>query len=430
MPGQFELLLHDMRVVAKADDGAQAVRFWGVASTGALDRQNEKITQKAIDAFKVDYVGKPLCVGTHAEARVNPLLAIGMIDKCAGEGDVLEVEGYFDELHPYYPMINKALSNAEWPVDWKMSIGGKVVPGGRHMTWDAGKAVSVIEEMEADHILLCRADAAVNQETMFSQAGKASDETLADVVFKAGADVEAIDLTGKIGDGDPSPSISEGIDKSEEGDDMSVLQRIRELLDGAEVTDKVDEVAEPVVVVVEDAVDKSADMSGEWETLQTALAGIASDPAVDKTASIVAALDTFKSGMLERLGVVVDKVEVAEDVAEKVDEPVAEEVADKADEAEPVTMNAFKVLLDAQAELFGSQLNTLVGRVNSVETQTEVLGKAVAPVADAIGKASGSGQVEPEATKPEVKRSSFMWADENPLTKSMLEKNTNVLYGE
>lgn len=430
MPGQFELLLHDVKAVNKADDGAQVARFWGVAATGGLDRQNEKIAQKAIDSFKTDFIGKPLCIGTHADARVNPLLQIGIIDKCGGEGDVLEIEGYFEKLHPYYPMIEKALSNEEWPVDWKLSIGGKIINGGRHMTWDGGKAVSVIEEMGADHVLLCRSDAAVNQDTMFAQAGKAEDATLADVVFKAGADIEAIDLTGKAdADSENSPSVSEGINKSEEGDDMGVIEKICELLEGVDDAEKTEDT--PEVVVVE-----KTELDLAWDTLRTSLEGIVADSSVDKAASATEAIGVFTATVFEKLGIVVEKTEdpvPAEEVAEKTEDadvtedPAPEDVAEKAD-AGAVTVDAFRALLDEQASKIGTQISELVTRVSAVEETATVLGKAVAPVADAIGKASGSDQVEPEP-KQEVRKSGLMWGDANPLAKDSLEKNTEVLYG-
>jgi hypothetical protein len=171
--------------------------FRGVASTTSIDRQGERMTEKAIADFKEQIKPSnrksvPLCAGTdHKSVMANVLAEIGKIEEVGGDDGTLEIYGRLDPDHPYSKTLANRLQEIDNPPDWKLSIGGNIPPGGKSMLWDIdlGQHVVEISKIDLDHIFLCRGRAAVNQDTDFSK--KAEDDWV-DVVLKA-ASVEVSD---------------------------------------------------------------------------------------------------------------------------------------------------------------------------------------------------------------------------------------------
>ena len=177
----------------KAADG-EGWRFEGIASTSSVDREGERITEKAINGFKQQFANVPVCLaGSHGEAVINVLSEVGRIDKTFGDGGTFGIGGEWDKDHPHASWVAKKLGNAEQPPRWKLSVGGSIPQNGRKSGFVPGAGrVAEIDEMQLNHVLLCRGDAAVNQETSIamSSTGKAwSDVDLWEPVFKAAAGI-------------------------------------------------------------------------------------------------------------------------------------------------------------------------------------------------------------------------------------------------
>ena len=189
MNGEFELSLP----IAKADPGDSGQwRFAGVASTSNHDRQGDVLTEKAIAGFKTQ-LGVELCVGSHESASMHALSAIGKVDNVGGDLATLDIEGFLYKWHPEAEVVNRALNAPiEEQPDWKLSIGGRVPNKAavrRRYDVGSGSSVREIDEVVLDHVLLCRASSAVNQDTSFG-VGKVAADWL-EPIFKAAAEIES-----------------------------------------------------------------------------------------------------------------------------------------------------------------------------------------------------------------------------------------------
>lgn len=164
--------------------------FRGIASTTSIDRQGERMTEKAIADFKEQIKPSckksvPLCVGTdHKSVMANVTAEVGKIEQVGGDSNTFEIFGRIDEDHPFGKSLAKRLQDTEDPPDWKLSIGGSIPSGGKSMLWDStlGQHVVEINKIDLNHVFLCRGEAAVNQDTAIS--GK-SESDWAECVFKA-----------------------------------------------------------------------------------------------------------------------------------------------------------------------------------------------------------------------------------------------------
>lgn len=340
MPDEFSF---NVAVTKASVDDPWAFR--GVASTTSLDRQGERMTEKAIADFKEQIKPSnrksvPLCAGTdHKAVMANVLAEIGKIEEVGGDGGTLEIYGRLDPDHPYSKTLANRLQEIDNPPDWKLSIGGNIPPGGKSMLWDMdlGQNVVEINKIDLDHIFLCRGRAAVNQDTDFSK--KAEDDWI-DVVCKA-ASVEV-----------PDEPVSEVEPKQEHSSSHK-----------AEDTLEADTMPDEVAVVPtasEDGVMQSRIAEKLLDTLVSALGiGKAAEPAPVEAApevkpeepaepaieyaskadldelrtSLMSALDGLET-TLKALSDTVGKMEANEPEVEKAEEaPAGEEPSENAEES-------------------------------------------------------------------------------------------------
>jgi len=161
-------------------------RFIGHACSGRLDRQKERITEKAVSSMKQQIRDIPVCAaGTHEEATFSVLSELGHIDGTDDEDPTaLVIKGYWDQRNPAAAFIHGRLSDPN-PPDWKLSLGGKVSPQDTRLEFEGAEPVRYIDNLRPDHIFLCRGGSAVDQGTEI-RAVKA-DVPWTDVIFKAAA---------------------------------------------------------------------------------------------------------------------------------------------------------------------------------------------------------------------------------------------------
>jgi len=468
----FAFLLGNVELVGKAGDPGP-LRFRGVAATGDIDTQGERIGKVALDLFKSSGVGRPLCAaGSHKEAMVNPLVVVGKIDECGGEDGEFGIAGEFDDTHPYYGTLCKAFTNDTWPAGLKLSVGGELLK--RHNEWSGGKMVSIIDEMTLDHVLLCRADAAINQGTSIGADGKCA--TLAEVVFKANSDWPDDDAA-KENDLElpPSPS-DEG--KAQEGGPVSnpvkaamdALKGVMETLNSAtepsversfedigkacakkermdvEKAEGVPTFAQYIGDDVEGATPVEM-MDHSWGAFQGCVSDIMGDESVvGKADACAAAFDDLKSYGMSKLGLeTVAKAEGVEDITPVVDDApvdddvVAEDVAAEDDvtgkatsvvEDEQFDGNAFQKVSEDTLAAFGkaqdAKLDAIRVEIAEVKTQADAVGKAAAPLLAGLGKA-GTKQVQPEVGEPKP-ASESIFEDEGKVVEAI--RPNPLLWGD
>lgn len=179
MPGAFQF----DAIVAKTEDGVMT--FTGVASSTGLDRQQERITEKALEGMASQAPIPLACAGSHDEATVDPRAEVGIISEFNVEGEKLLLRGELDEEHPWSRWLYRGMAQGRW----KLSIGGRVPQGSVRTVHDyeTGTVIREIDNVVLDHVLLCRANSAVNQD---SQIYAATAPSWLEAIAKAGAEWE------------------------------------------------------------------------------------------------------------------------------------------------------------------------------------------------------------------------------------------------
>lgn len=345
-------------------------RFAGRASTTSIDRQGERISEKAIEGFK-EQLGVALCMGDdHKTAVTSVASEVGMIDTVGGGTNEFDIAGPIFKEHPYGNFVYSRLSNPDSPPNWKLSIGGKIPDGGKRMEWDAdaGMYVSVIDSIILDHVFLCRGNTAVNQDTWIE--GKSED--WGDAIFKAASEI---------------------IIDTEDNQDLSSSRKAEDNLEADLMPDEVTPVPETVgdekvsvgtlaslVDVVKGLLMKSDEPVVEETPEEVPVAEKTEEPTPEyvTAAQMSEAIDGLKSSLIEMLqGMLTEKSE--EVVVEETTEEVVEEapVEEKSEETDPDVVTVSKSEYD--------KLSSLVAKAE------EILGtggtSAQLPVASEVEKA-------------------------------------------
>ena len=147
--------------------------FEGVASSTSLDRQRERMTEKAI-AKMTQYEGIELL-----PAHSSSLRELGRIEECWVDNSEFRVRGRFDRENPEARRLFQRLQSGE---RFGLSVGGKVT--GAFWAWDeeVGGPVKYIDDVALDHVALCGSREAVNPDTYLSVLAKAAEEVAGEAV--------------------------------------------------------------------------------------------------------------------------------------------------------------------------------------------------------------------------------------------------------
>ena len=148
--------------MATAWDDRGVWRFEGVAATGLLDRQGERLTPAALGRMARQHL-----VELRSGHRAGK---IGVVDECWVQGDEVWVRGRLEGQSAEAGRIYTRLKRGE---RLALSVGGKVT--GARWTWDEGlgRAVRLIEDVELEHVAVCQPEAAVNPGTWVGLEGPA-----------------------------------------------------------------------------------------------------------------------------------------------------------------------------------------------------------------------------------------------------------------
>lgn len=148
------------------EDDAGDLWVEGVASSTCVDRQSERMSREAIEAMSRAQ-GVALLPGHHS----GRLRELGTIEECWVDNDEFRVRGRLDRTNPDARRLYQRLCRGR---RCGLSVGGRV----RQAHWETdqatGRPVRVIDDVELDHIALCRPSDAANPNAYLSAMGKAA----------------------------------------------------------------------------------------------------------------------------------------------------------------------------------------------------------------------------------------------------------------
>ena len=150
---------------AWTDEGG-VMRFRCKASSPALDKQGERMTERAL---------QKMASFTNLELRAlhGGLTELGTVDRLWKDGTDVIGEGRLDGEHPEAARIYKRMQNGK---GYQLSVGGKVTNAFWRFDKEAGRNVRYLDDIELDHIALCPPGKAANPDTWIMALAKAMDE--------------------------------------------------------------------------------------------------------------------------------------------------------------------------------------------------------------------------------------------------------------
>jgi len=175
----FEVTLPLLKAWQEADG---TLRFEGVASSTAVDRQHERMTPQAIRKM-AQYTGIDL-LPAHDAA---PLEELGTVDECWVDNNMFRVSGTLDATNPKAIRLYNNIMKGK---PYALSVGGRVLKA--HWVHDkqTGSAIRHIDDVELYHVAVCRREQAVNPDTYLSVMAKAAEA--------AGAEEDVIRRIGQV----------------------------------------------------------------------------------------------------------------------------------------------------------------------------------------------------------------------------------------
>lgn len=152
------------------EDDEGELRFEGVASSTRLDRQQERMTPNAIRKM-AQYANLDLLPAHGA----GPLEELGVIEEAWADNDEFRVAGRLDRTNPAaQKLFAKVLSGKRYG----LSVGGRVTRAFWRYDEEAGRQVRYIDDVELDHVAVCRPGAAANPDTYLAALAKAADRVM------------------------------------------------------------------------------------------------------------------------------------------------------------------------------------------------------------------------------------------------------------
>jgi hypothetical protein len=149
------------------EDSSGGLWFEGVASSTAVDRQKERMSREAIE--KMARSGEVDLLPSH---DAGPLEELGVVEECWADNDQFRVRGKFDKTNPRARVLFERCKAGK---PYGLSVGGRVIAAHWQFDDDVEDTIRVIEDVELDHIAICRPTQAVNPETYLGVMAKAAE---------------------------------------------------------------------------------------------------------------------------------------------------------------------------------------------------------------------------------------------------------------
>ena len=169
IPAQFDVTIP---LVKMWQDGKGGLRFEGVAASTSLDRQDERLTLAAIEKME-QYCGIDL-LPSHGSGVLEEL---GVVEKCWLDNAQFRIAGSLDASNPEAVRLYERLKAGK---QYGLSVGGRVLSAHREFDAEAGKHVKYIDDVELDHVAVCRPSSAANPDTYLTVLAKAANAVLAE----------------------------------------------------------------------------------------------------------------------------------------------------------------------------------------------------------------------------------------------------------
>ncbi|MGD9495698.1 MAG: hypothetical protein AB7Y46_05245 [Armatimonadota bacterium] len=162
------------------EDEAGELRFEGVASSTSLDRQQERMTPAAIRKMATQR-GLDLLPSHSA----GPLEELGVVEETWADNDRFRVAGRLDKTSAAARRLFARVMDGH---RYGLSVGGRVTKAFWRYDPEAGREVRHIDDVELDHVAVCRPGAAANPDTYLAILAKAAEG----VIAEEGNDEEAV----------------------------------------------------------------------------------------------------------------------------------------------------------------------------------------------------------------------------------------------
>lgn len=199
IPAQFDVTIP---LVKMWQDGKGELRFEGVAASTSLDRQEERLTPEAIAKME-QYSGIDL-LPSHGSGVLEEL---GVVEKCWLDNDQFRIAGSLDASNPEAVRLYEKLRAGK---QYGLSVGGRVLSAHREFDPEAGKHVKYIDDVELDHVAVCRPSSAANPDTYLTVLAKAADAVLAEEPASDEQMMSSAVGTAPVGSSVPSEVEAEG----------------------------------------------------------------------------------------------------------------------------------------------------------------------------------------------------------------------------
>lgn len=167
MSGEFDLTMPLAKVW---EDEAGELRFEGVASSTRLDRQQERMTPHAIRKMATQS-GLDL-LPSH---RAGALEELGVVEEAWVDNESFRVAGRLDRSNPQAQRLFDQVVGGR---RYGLSVGGRVTKAFWKWDEEAGRQVRHIDDVELDHVAVCRPEAAANPDTYLQTLAKAAEAVI------------------------------------------------------------------------------------------------------------------------------------------------------------------------------------------------------------------------------------------------------------
>jgi len=223
--GRFDVTM-PLAKVWESEDGE--LWFEGVASSTSLDRQQERMTPNAIRKMAAQ-TGLDLLPSHSA----GPLEELGTVEEAWADNDRFRVSGRLDRSNPRSQRLFEKVRAGR---RYGLSVGGRVTKAFWRFDAEVGRQVRHIDDVELDHVAVCRPEAAANPDTYLATLAKAAEGVIED----GSGDEDEEAMLARIGRAaveaarklwpfakseEPAPEME--ADGTAEGDEIAELQELR-----------------------------------------------------------------------------------------------------------------------------------------------------------------------------------------------------------
>ncbi|MCD6362072.1 MAG: hypothetical protein J7M38_14540 [Armatimonadetes bacterium] len=173
------------------EDAEGELWFEGVASSTSLDRQQERMTSNAISKM-----GEQRGIELLPSHSAGPLEGLGVIEETWVDDEQFRVAGRLDKTNP---TAHRLFTRAASGEPYALSVGGKVKKAFWDYDEEAGRRVRYIDDVELDHVAVCRPEDAANPDTYLAVLAKAAEQIAPQPVGEIAGGEKSDDLLMRIG---------------------------------------------------------------------------------------------------------------------------------------------------------------------------------------------------------------------------------------